>query len=747
MSDPFKDDLYRLAGDDLSASEPVVLSPTEQTASEPSPDEFTPAQKAVLDDPAVRQAIDAGKPARIHRLLEKKLKACADPEQRVVIRELLSNRRLFIQRAGAPGLSRVNGIGHCLMGRTDFDPRDNTYIATLWFTFLFIPLFPVRQYLVRDAQPRGWYFFGSVPMTGGPRIYGRSLLVGLLLVALASAWTVYRTGTRADLHVLNALDVSVVVDVGDRSVRVAPGGHETLRVPTGDCRIKVTDSGGRVLDEHDDRIPAWKKLVVYNVLGAAPLYQEKIHYYAGKAPGEVKGNPNDVTWLIGRRVVVFDTADYPFKQPPRTIEMDAKLQVVERICVDVAPGGWMASLRYMTSGGDFEKAARFLEPVAMAEPDNLAAVSLAAGFARRSRGPQAAADLLAPLLKTHPDSVDLHRVYQDSLQAAGQVEQARAIYRKMAEEQPDSPAAAYLRARIEQPEAAIVLLDGLAKRFPKDVYIVRARAWGFYVLRRFDEAIPAFDQLADLSEDEFDSALRSIYALCLTAAGRGEDALRSVARFVDAHADELDYELAVIYARLLRRYPNVYPAQDEEYVLRKFVMGGEEAPPVARFNFALRVRGGVPALPGLEQVEDPTARDMLELMMAIADSPDRAVAIVRKGGDPLLDTLPEEHRLLLLCEAGRLNESALVDRLASRIYSSSCAPAVLRAFALEGAESPELADMVLNLQAVLDFARARRAQSAGEPADDQLAKARADEILPGVVSWAIDHWPRPAAMH
>ena len=44
----------------------------------------------------------------------------------------------------APSMATVNGIGTMAYGRRDYDAETNTYVKTLCFTVVFLPLFAVR---------------------------------------------------------------------------------------------------------------------------------------------------------------------------------------------------------------------------------------------------------------------------------------------------------------------------------------------------------------------------------------------------------------------------------------------------------------------------------------------------------------------------------------------------------------------------------------------------------------------------
>src|SRR5437660_963105 len=75
-----------------------------------------------------------------------------------------------------PSLTTINGIGLMLYGHRDFDEATRTYVKTLWFTLLFIPIFPAGAYRVADAPNGGWFFLGKVPTSGTARAWPLLLL-------------------------------------------------------------------------------------------------------------------------------------------------------------------------------------------------------------------------------------------------------------------------------------------------------------------------------------------------------------------------------------------------------------------------------------------------------------------------------------------------------------------------------------------------------------------------------------------
>src|SRR5205814_864617 len=95
----------------------------------------------------------------------------------------------------APSLSSVSGIGCMVYGRRDPDAETGTYVKTHWFTFLFVPLFALGAYRVRDAG-EGWFFHGRVPLSRRTKAWNVGLLC-LLLGLIGFAWWNVRTNSEA----------------------------------------------------------------------------------------------------------------------------------------------------------------------------------------------------------------------------------------------------------------------------------------------------------------------------------------------------------------------------------------------------------------------------------------------------------------------------------------------------------------------------------------------------------------------
>ena len=65
--------------------------------------------------------------------------------------------------SSAPSLRTVNGIGFALYGATDRDVGTGSCLATYYFVFLAIPIFPICRYRVCPTEG-GYRFFGKAPL-------------------------------------------------------------------------------------------------------------------------------------------------------------------------------------------------------------------------------------------------------------------------------------------------------------------------------------------------------------------------------------------------------------------------------------------------------------------------------------------------------------------------------------------------------------------------------------------------------
>jgi hypothetical protein len=124
-------------------------------------------------------------------LLEASLRLSSSTEARERVSNNLKivrqNERLFKDLqpiSEAPSLSTINGIGFKLYGSTDTDLETGSYLATYYFTFFFIPIFPIRRYRVIDTGG-GYKFLGKAPLRTFD-LWHIAISIGIILWIFAS---------------------------------------------------------------------------------------------------------------------------------------------------------------------------------------------------------------------------------------------------------------------------------------------------------------------------------------------------------------------------------------------------------------------------------------------------------------------------------------------------------------------------------------------------------------------------------
>ncbi len=730
-----------------------MTTPDDPRAFQPSPDDSDPGDSSPLseltelrdpelqrlfNEPELRAAVEGGDPAELERTLQQRRRFEPDPNLCAKIDELLQNRRLFLRPIhSAPSLFTFNGIGTMLYGRQDFDPSDGTYFATLWFTVLFLPIVPLRQYLVADAGGGAYHFLGRVSVSRGPRRVAWTLAALVVAAVAAVAATSWYSSRYTEVHFLNGLDTAVAVELDNTVVEVPPEGRVTRRLANGAYNARVTDLEGAVLEEQTMNVSGGGGLVAYNVLGAAPLIVENVVYTGPQAVLPPQNAP-EFDHFVGQRLVRRPNVDYVFEDPPAEISLPSERSVQRRRHAFVLPGGWQTSLNVLTSLDDMQGIASLTETIALARPDDITAVRLAWAFIETERGPDASAAFVEQLLERVPDNVEIHRVRQEAMARAGQETKAREIYRRMEADRPDSAMAAYLRARLEPLAESRDLYRDLVARFPDYYYAVNGYAYVLAMSRQFEKAVPLFEQARQMEPEE---AVFSwdLYLASLVAAGQPDAAIAALVEACRQEPESVSLGTAILYGQLAQLRPDDSLPHPGDYYLSTLAAEPEETD-FLRAWFDLHVSGEVDAAL-LERLDDET-RQAIDLCLAAGRDPERALALAEATTPEILAGIDNTTLVLLACEAGRLGRHALARKLldGAPMRRPEETEALVQ-FALEGVDSDRLAELDLAVQAALHLARARRAEAAGQPADVHLAGARADDVLRGVVARACDRWP------
>jgi tetratricopeptide (TPR) repeat protein len=706
----------------------------------------------LLKEPDIFDALGKRRFHRAYELFLQRRAKAQSKEERDAIDGVLSNRRSFLEPLnGAPGMFTFNGIGTRLYGNAEYDPRDGTSIGTLYFVLLFLPVFPLAEYLVRPASSGGWRaaytFFGRVPTSRMHRLWRWLALAGsaaaIVLTIAVSAIGSWVSSRGSTVHVVNDLDIAVNARVGTQTFALAPHAETSDRIAKGSYHVVVTNTAGAVLEEQDIDVPGGVDVVVYDVLGASPLYLDDVVYSQYSSPTATQPAPELFT---GNRFVTRDGVDYVFVDPPKSLTLDSRGSDVTKRHFGRVPGGWQVAVTAGLASGKRAEAIDVAERVALAQPDYVHALELAASLMMMSAGD--AARLLAlseKLVAAHPDEVEPHRYRQTALELLGRSDECLAIYRKMRDERPDSSLAGYLDARVEPLDLAVPLYASLAARFPDDAYIARGYGYVLFVTARYADAIDPYVRAEKLDPSRA-SWIVSEHARSLVATGHADEARTLVANVATAAGKDLDIQVALLYARLARLDGRVRDGDTADRFLTA-MYDHEPVPLDARVAFEMRAFDFTRAENAPPpQLKEATMRAAYDITLAAMTRPARAIELAAAADKPVLNQLPTQTIVLLAAEMARLGDAGsakkLLDVTATTVHGYAALVASIQAGAGAPAALPDVVELDPELRAAI-FAVRARAQPAGKARDALNERARAEDILRGVAYTATTAWPAP----
>ncbi len=365
----------------------------------------SPPLRELLHLPGLGEAVATGKPHQVYEILKKARKK-GSPMARTIDR-VLEDPRLFAEpMRTTPTLFTLNAVGFRLWGASDQRP-DGTYIAGHYLVALFLPILPLGRYVVWPLG-KGVDFQGRLPLTPMMRAWRKFAALAASLGAAALTMQLYAGATTTDLHILNALDIPVDVALGEERFHLAPHVRETIQVKIGTVHVTAATGEGKVIEEVDLDLPRWTDLVVYNILGAAPLYAEGIIY------GEIQGRTeNQVDFLGGRPFATRDNVSYVFRDAPMEINLPQGQAGTVRWVADTSSLDWRTAAIWLAGRLKRPKdALAVVRSVAFAAAADGDTVRDALRIAHQRIGPElersdVADALLAELLAGNPDSTAL----------------------------------------------------------------------------------------------------------------------------------------------------------------------------------------------------------------------------------------------------------------------------------------------------------------------------------------------------
>jgi hypothetical protein len=189
----------------------------------------------------------------------------------------------------APSLSRINGIGFALYGCTDQDPTTASHLATYYFVFLAIPIFPICRYRVVPTG-EGYRFFGKAPLRTFDK-WHLAISVGLiiwLVIALSSTNSTPSAGFYAPSPPVSVPAPSPSYDSeraeieSDRSAANALESQvEELGREIESERLSLDRTSQSALDQFNARVDRYNALVG-QAKAATAAFNQKVDRYNAK---------------------------------------------------------------------------------------------------------------------------------------------------------------------------------------------------------------------------------------------------------------------------------------------------------------------------------------------------------------------------------------------------------------------------------------------------------------------------------
>ncbi len=476
-----------------------------------------------------REAGDSGLfPAEVHRLFEAgKARKAQSALRAHVPKELNSARKrrqqqylddvyLWLEPLDkAPTMHTINGIGTTLYG--NYKPNeDGVHIATLWFVFVFLPVFPLAAYVVRKAGGNSWNFYAKAPLPPFARFW-RLGFAGLAVAAgVAIAAQVAWDKAHVELWVYNGFDLPVEVTVGDDHYSLDP--HRVVRAgnyPVGVVPITATPQGWAVpLEQTDANLDLLgDDELLYNVASRASLVRSWVVY----GPGSTRDDD-----LLGSQAFVgVGNVDYLLRDPPESKSVKEGSSIVDEVIYNAEDEVSFSVAAFITQamvGPD--DAWRMLRARLAVQPGDREALALASTIKPPGDPELVAVGELARAGR--PDDVEAHRLYQNSLGSESSLA-VRDEYAALATEHPGSAMHQYLAGRLlddGSPEAEALFHKAIALD-PEFAYAHLALGYHQSAQGQLGQASQSYARYAESDDAAFADVLRSRVRLLQVQAAPG----------------------------------------------------------------------------------------------------------------------------------------------------------------------------------------------------------------------------------
>jgi len=529
-----------------------------------------------------------------------------------------------------------------------------------------------------------------------------------------------RSGT---IHLLNGLDVPVLVEVDGRSRAIDPQSQSVIVVPNGAYLATTKTRDGRLVERAVVIADSHPDAVVYNVLGAAPLLDARVHYSSGPKSDDL---PRDVNFHGGERLAVVDDLDYVFTEPPKSISSERSSGDIVKHALLAPPGGVSSTTSYLLGTDRAAHAVELQRRLLRLDATPIKVLNFASESAWAAYGGEdATVPLLAAIVRTSAVAQDdVAARYLMAVGCRANCESARRIVTSSSPQESLARRITLLRGLGEADMRRDVA--ELAATHPEEPDVARAVAWLALVDGKWAECSEAYGRAMKSKFGDFDV---EELAWCLQAQGKHREALAEAARVADSGGDA-SWLGAITYARIAAagtETPGTY-------------IDKLEPDPPAR-SAVKGVWLGVFDRMGEMPKPGPVA-DTLGIAVAATESSDAGIerAKAKLAG---VRGLPVALGVMLGAELARRGDLPAAERVLDANRGLRLPASAIIDFVLRGSVHPLLFRLDPETRAALDFIRARRLEQLGEDPYPLYALAQKRDLLNGWVHRLIRAWAAP----
>ncbi|HET6144286.1 MAG TPA: hypothetical protein VFE02_12330 [Candidatus Acidoferrales bacterium] len=160
-----------------------------------------------LQNDALDLANDSRYKESLLKLEEARQFASSDEDRQTVDKWIeTANRNIALEGTkaieSAPPLGTVNGIGTKLYGGRNHDSHSGTHVATLYFTFFYIPIVPIAAYRVKVVGTNRYQFYGKVPLARSAFI--APAIIALIILAMVISGNSDNSGVSTTPRVISS---------------------------------------------------------------------------------------------------------------------------------------------------------------------------------------------------------------------------------------------------------------------------------------------------------------------------------------------------------------------------------------------------------------------------------------------------------------------------------------------------------------------------------------------------------------